>query len=838
MKMGVALLVLAGSFAHVSAANDMVVFGSMGCCACLSFAGFLAFVIVVSSWTHLGPNEQVVIKGAGGKKRAINGPYSAYLGLGQKEYREATLLDASEYVYVQERSGLLRYEEGPQLLFLGGEDRIRGTVEPKIVLQADDYLRLVDRQTGRERVLRGPQAVVPLPTEYQLTGPQKAIYVDTETAVVVQNRNDGRQRLVTELGIFAPSDGEEVLGTRSLYRVSPHEAVLVREGSGQQKIYSGSGNGGAGTSFFLPPYAQIVRLYWSSFGEPELARGRYTSTTTPSTGTITPSTGTTTPTGGEGVPPGGAGVPPRSLGQLASRSTNDENSTVVTKENSTGLARKLQSTANVRMKKFECTAAACYWSSYTRWVEYNPLNQSNVDLDDCMRGCSANQVLGRECTGIEWPRDGSYCMLWLRRRCDVMQTTGNGGWHISEWQETSLQTTMSPVLTCSVVSDAVDYWASARSAAQAAGIVQIRGTPDPWGKFVNGFYVYQPSGVNTAPSFKKEDGSAWLFVSLTGRWWVGTDASKRAREAHGWIRSDVIPPGSGRLPETFTTWQLPPYDMWEQQGAIQVTRTRVKPATNNVGAQSELTGVKRAVTDIDLRVQKCYYSYETRTNDNVKVQLDGIIFWRIVDIPAMLRETSDPEGDLWYKSRSSLVQAVSNVSLDIFMQDMQSIIKAASDVAIQEGFFRARGLQIDYIELTGYTYLNPRTLETLQRIIRETTNRLVDVSRAATENDVKAAALVSDIALEAERSQLIEAQALNSKLMAAGDGVTEGSLQAMGISAFIDNLEEALPNLDDRLRLYRHLYSAAASNVKMANLARGSVDLWVMSRKNFSLWLG
>merc|ERR1712054_630255 len=104
-------------------------------------------------------------------------------------------------------------------------------------------------------------------------------------------------------------------------------------------------------------------------------------------------------------------------------------------------------------------------------------------------------------------------------------------------------------------------------------------------------------------------------------------------------------------------------------------------------------GGKVAVTKIDLRAKKAFFNYEVRTNDNVKLGLEGSIFWQIFDVRKMLNTTSDPEGDLYHRVRSSLIQAVSNVTLDTFMTNVTDIVTHAfATTRTLDNFYAMRGI--------------------------------------------------------------------------------------------------------------------------------------------------
>merc|ERR1719281_799537 len=83
------------------------------------------------------------------------------------------------------------------------------------------------------------------------------------------------------------------------------------------------------------------------------------------------------------------------------------------------------------------------------------------------------------------------------------------------------------------------------------------------------------------------------------------------------------------------------------------------------------------VTKIDLRAQYMTFNYEVRTSDNVRLRLEGTVFWRVVDVPKMVHATPDPMGDVWHHTRSTLIQAVSQATLEKFMEGFNSIVMQA-----------------------------------------------------------------------------------------------------------------------------------------------------------------
>lgn len=191
------------------------------------------------------------------------GPYEV---IPEGGVRTATLLGELQYAVVEnDRTGARVHEAGPQLLKVDAYDRVI-QVRDKIVLEKDEYIRLVDQMTGVERVLQGPRLVVPQPTEQYPEGVVRANYLDSNLAVLLEDQTNGIQTLNTTEGPFVPVPYTQVIEERPLVRVMPHQGVIVRDAAGMMTFHEGGENAiGEGTSFFLYPYTHIVVMMWSSY---------------------------------------------------------------------------------------------------------------------------------------------------------------------------------------------------------------------------------------------------------------------------------------------------------------------------------------------------------------------------------------------------------------------------------------------------------------------------------------------------------------------------------------------------------------------------------------------
>merc|ERR1711879_369928 len=132
----------------------------------------------------------------------------------------------------------------------------------------------------------------------------------------------------------------------------------------------------------------------------------------------------------------------------------------------------------------------------------------------------------------------------------------------------------------------------------------------------------------------------------------------------------------------------------------------------------------------------------------------------------MISMTSDPTGDISQHARSALIQGVSKVPLSQFMSDFNNITMAAFGLQAADGFYTERGVELQSMELTRFDCVDEETAAVLQQIIQETTNRINELQKAESENEVRSAHLKADIQLEAQRTELIRSQAENAQLEA------------------------------------------------------------------------
>merc|ERR1719169_403278 len=248
-----------------------------------------------------------------------------------------------------------------------------------------------------------------------------------------------------------------------------------------------------------------------------------------------------------------------------------------------------------------------------------------------------------------------------------------------------------------------------------------------------------------------------------------------------------------------------------------------------------------AMDKIDMRIQRTFYSYVVRTNDNVELMLMGTIFWRVGNVTKMILGTSDPSGDVWHHSRSSFMQAVSNTSFDSFMSSFNSLAKDAYNHDVADGFYTERGVSLLSMEVTRFEAVDSETKATLKKINEETTNQITLLKKQEGTNAVLAAKMRSDIALAEEQTQaelrleshktkLIQTRIGNDLLQKRADAEGEAQPFAQHAKSFITALNETGVDISTGLGLYRSLQQAEHHNKDTENLGSGKATLFLTSK--------
>merc|ERR1712110_492836 len=234
---------------------------------------------------------------------------------------------------------------------------------------------------------------------------------------------------------------------------------------------------------------------------------------------------------------------------------------------------------------------------------------------------------------------------------------------------------------------------------------------------------------------------------------------------------------------------------------------------------------KVPVIKIDTRPQYAFFEYEVRTSDNVELILEGTIFWQVVDVPKMIQTTGDPKGDVWYHARSAMIQAVSRVTLEVFMAQFNDIVTNA--LQLHDGFYSERGVKLHTLEVTRYECADKQTSAVLQEIIQETTNRINRMQKQQSDNEVQREKMSGEIEVETQKTALIQIRCDNDRMRAIIEGEADGLRIAKSASTFCATLVEEIPDAEARLQLFRFFQDQREATKRTEHLASGKAQLFL-----------
>merc|ERR1712193_155408 len=131
------------------------------------------------------------------------------------------------------------------------------------------------------------------------------------------------------------------------------------------------------------------------------------------------------------------------------------------------------------------------------------------------------------------------------------------------------------------------------------------------------------------------------------------------------------------------------------------------------------------------------------------------------------------------------------------------------------------------MEVTQYETIDDSTSAVFEEIIRETTYRINRMEKQTSDNEVAEEKLRADVILEKNRTELLRTKADNEKSLSIADGENAGLKLAAGADIFIKSLAAEIPNITDRVQLYKLHQELMKRNVTSSNLAKGGAQLFV-----------
>merc|ERR1711918_230969 len=95
------------------------------------------------------------------------------------------------------------------------------------------------------------------------------------------------------------------------------------------------------------------------------------------------------------------------------------------------------------------------------------------------------------------------------------------------------------------------------------------------------------------------------------------------------------------------------------------------------------------------------------------------------------------------------------------------------------------------------------------------------------ENEVEAECLHSQIEIERQRKQLIEAKTANQKLQSSVEGESEGTRLAQNALAFFNLLNSSVPDGATRLQLLKFFSEQQTLTTQTEHLSKGTASLFL-----------
>ena len=174
--------------------------------------------------SFLQPNEQLVIKSISSSS-VQNGPKVAFFVpiLERAHKRMALNLEEESYAEIKDAlTGEVKLVAGPQLYFLGPYES-HETTSSKIVLTDRQFIRLLDKKSGTQRLVRGPATFTPRALETFREGVQDALKLKEMDYAIVTDTLTGAQRVESGPQLFFPGVHEAAGHKQEMLALKKHE---------------------------------------------------------------------------------------------------------------------------------------------------------------------------------------------------------------------------------------------------------------------------------------------------------------------------------------------------------------------------------------------------------------------------------------------------------------------------------------------------------------------------------------------------------------------------------------------------------------------------------------
>merc|ERR1711957_210704 len=107
---------------------------------------------------------------------------------------------------------------------------------------------------------------------------------------------------------------------------------------------------------------------------------------------------------------------------------------------------------------------------------------------------------------------------------------------------------------------------------------------------------------------------------------------------------------------------------------------------------------------LDLRLQRTHMEFEQiTTRDGMSFEIGCDVFWQIIHVPTMMRNTFHPPKSIWTRLKTVFSEAVAQLNFNYFLANSRSILeeKDEAEVYDREGFYRSLGLALVNVDNTA-----------------------------------------------------------------------------------------------------------------------------------------
>eukprot|EP00929_Paragymnodinium_shiwhaense_P058772 TRINITY_DN29448_c0_g1_i1.p1 TRINITY_DN29448_c0_g1~~TRINITY_DN29448_c0_g1_i1.p1 ORF type:complete len:838 (+),score=242.94 TRINITY_DN29448_c0_g1_i1:47-2560(+) len=746
--------------------NDQKRLAGIGCAGFVCLWIVIILITIFASIRRLGPDDQLLIEGPQGKY-TIDGPKDVLTHpFRSKTDRKAIRISEQHYHVIKNaRSGLLRHEAGPQRVFLGAWDEDQG-VKGKVTLQQREYMRLVDSLTGYERIVKGPNRFVPLPLEEAPNGTETGYTISAGKSVLTLNKTSGLRQLHITEGLFIPGPYEHILEKRSPIVIGPMEYVTLhdrRDGSltnvaGAKQLQLGAYQSmeGSKKNMLVLDKETYVRLVDGLTGVERVVKGPQTMMPKPLEYSKTQ--------------------------PMFKKAVHVSATRAVITWKATNGRKSLVTTEGVFVP-----------GEYEEVLETRPATIIGPKEYAVILDTETGEK--RHIAGSKQFFVGAYEeLLAIKPKIALQQ----GFYTRLVNEKTGIERVLKGPLTD--VPDANEVAPDGEQRAifvdtETALIVLDRSTGTKTMVRETGAFI--PAQYETIVDTRK------LIKVLPSEAMVIRDNQGRL----------TVKQGGGSADDA--AFFLGPYE------EILTMQWSAFTPENADGLSQQKVDVQR----IDMRVRTIFFKYKVRTSDNVILSLEGTLRWIVKDVDNLLSTTSDPEGDIWYRCRSALIQGVSKTTFQDFFMYFNTITNQAFNSTWGDEFYNDRGVEVKSFELTRYECVDPQVDAIRQEIIKETTNRINRRQEAESEVEVKLSQLAGELDIEQNRNDLLQAQGQNIILEARMQGEAYGREELETVKTFIDLLNGSVSTVDERVEIFKMNEQLKGRTQDIQNLKNGNMKL-------------